>query len=323
MTKSFRPIFAVVIALLVADASLQQAGAQGFNIGGVKIQSNSSSGDDDDDDGSNQSGGRRSRSRNQSNEEVPQGFQQFIPGQGGQSGQGQGGQNYQNQFRRSGQQGNFPNNGQFQNGQLQNRPQDGKNSFTIGNWNGGKWQGTRDAKKWTQAFGGNQQPFSSQWYQDHPKAWKYDNNNSKANIWVGGSLPGLYTWLGWGNVPQQYRAYYGNNVPQFNPAHYGEWYPLGVFSLMAGPGDPGTRMVQLAVDQHGHIAGNYYDMITNSNYSLSGDIRQQSQRASFSLNKNQFVRFRAPVYQLLQPYGTLTVSLPGGDQQWQFVRLEN
>ena len=124
-------------------------------------------------------------------------------------------------------------------------------------------------------------------------------------------------------MPQQYRAYYGNNVQQFDHSHYGEWYPLGVFSLMAGPGDPGTRMVQLAVDQHGHIAGNYYDMITNSNYSLSGDIRQQSQRVSWSLNKNQAVRFRASLYQLLQPYGTLTVQLPGGDQQWQFVRLEN
>ena len=166
-------------------------------------------------------------------------------------------------------------------------------------------------------------PSARKWYKDHPKAWKYDGNNNNANIYIGGTLPGLYGWLGWGNVPQQYRSYYGNNVSQFNRAHYGEWYPLGVFSLMAGPGDNGTRIVQLAVDQHGHISGNYYDMITGSNYSVSGDIRQQSQRASFALNKNQMVRFRAPVYQLLQPYGPITVSLPGGDQQWQFVRLEN
>ncbi len=92
---------------------------------------------------------------------------------------------------------------------------------------------------------------------------------------------------------------------------------------MSGPGDPGTRIVQLAVDQHGHISGNYYDMITNTNYSLSGELRQQSQRVSWSLNKNQFVRFRANLYELLQPYGSLTVELPGGEQQWQFVRLEN
>ncbi|MGD9637015.1 MAG: hypothetical protein AB7G28_03115 [Pirellulales bacterium] len=332
MTNHFRPFCALVIALLASDASIEHAAAQGFSIGGVKVQSksnasnrNQSNEDDDVNNGSNQSGGRRSRSRNQSgdqsNDNMPEGFQQFIPGQNNNNG-GQGGQqNNPSQFRRPNQQGNFPNNGQFNNG-----PQGNQNGFNIGVWNGGKWQGPRDAKQWTQAFGGNQQPFSSQWYKDHPKAWKYDNgnDNNNVNVWVGGTLPGLYSWLGWGNVPQQYRVYYSqNSSSQFNPNHYGQWYPLGVFSLMAGPGDPGTRMVQLAVDQHGHIAGNYYDMITNSNYSLTGDIRQQSQRASWSLNKNQFVRFRAPVYQLLQPYGSLTVSLPGGDQQWQFVRLEN
>jgi hypothetical protein len=64
-------------------------------------------------------------------------------------------------------------------------------------------------------------------------------------------------------------------------------------------------------------------MISNSNYSLSGDIRQQSQRVSWSLNKNPAVRFRASLYQLLQPYGPVNVQLPGGEQQWQFVRLEN
>lgn len=323
MNNHFRSLLLLTVGLLVTQASFHQATAQGINIGGVKIQSNSSNrnqsnDDEEDDNNSNRQGGRRSRSRNQSNnqtgDEIPEQFKQFIPGQGG-----QGGQSNSNQFRRSNQQGNFQNNGQFQPWQQGNQ-----SGFSIGNWNAGKWQGTRDAKKWTQAFGGNQQPFSSQWYKDHPKAWKYDNNNSNANIWIGGSLPGLYTWLGWGNVPQQYRVYYNqNSSSQFNPAHYGQWYPLGVYSLMAGPGDPGTRIVQLAVDRHGHIAGNYYDMITNSNYSLSGDIRQQSQRVSFSLNKNQFVRFRAPIYELLQPYGSITVSLPGGDQRWQFVRLEN
>lgn len=321
MTNYWRILVALTIVLLVVVAVRQPAAAQGFNFGGVKIQSNSSNqsnDEDEDSDNSNRQGNRRSRSRNQSNnqssDEIPEQFRQFIPGQGGQNkpggGQGQGGfNNSRNQ--------------QF-NQQNSKWNRAGDNGFNIGTWNGGKWQGTRNAKQWTQAFGGGQQPFSSQWYNDHPKAWKYDNNNTNANIWIGGTIPGLYTWLGWGNVPQQYRVYYNqNSSSQFNPAHYGEYYPLGVYSLMAGPGDPGTRMVQLAVDQHGHIAGNYYDMITNSNYSLSGDIRQQSQRASFALNKNQFVRFRAPIYELLQPYGSITVSLPGGDQRWQFVRLEN
>lgn len=333
MEKTTRSWCVAWLVLCAVASIASPVDAQGFNIGGVKVQAGGSQSrnSDDDEEGSTQQGNRRSRSNrqnNQSNQDNdensnPQ-FQQIFPGQGG---QGQPGQNNSNRSRRPGQQNQLPGNQQFQNQQFKNQPwngnQSGNQSFTIGQWNAGKWQGSRDANKWTQAFGGNQQPFSSQWYKDHPKAWKYDGGGNRSNIWIGGSLPGVYSFLGWGNVPQQYRVYYGNNVPQFDRSHYGEWYPLGVFSLMAGPGDPGTRMVQLAVDQHGHIAGNYYDMITNSNYSLSGDIRQQSQRVSFALNKNQFVRFRVPLYQLLQPYGTLTVQLPGGDQQWQFVRLEN
>jgi hypothetical protein len=326
----------VVFALVFGSvfAAVNSASAQGFNIGGFNQQSNDDDDDDNRDDnrdddsnqGSNQ-GGRRSRSsrsssNNSGGNNVEDQIQQFFPGGQNNQNQNNQGQGGSNQSRRSNGQKGFPTNQQqFDNWNNGNQNQ---NSITIGGWNAGKWQGSRKVDNWTKQYGGNQQPFSSQWYKDHPKAWRYDgNNNANTNIWVGGSLPGLYGWLGWGNVPQQYRGNYGNNVPQFDRAHYGEWYPLGVFSLMAGPGDSGSRIVQLAVDQHGHISGNYYDMITGSNYSVTGDISRQNQRATWSLNKNQFVRFRAPVYQLLQPYGNVTVSLPGGNQQWQFVRLEN
>ena len=323
MNKLVRWTCVLACAVMIAAVDSRQVAAQGFNLNDLKKQvtnqqqnnQSNQNNDDDDENSSGNQGNRKSKSGNQSNDSDGNQFQQFFPG--GQSGQGQNNQsqNAQSQFRRSNQQGNFQNNQQFQNWQQNNQ-----SSLKIGAWNAGKWQGTHDVKKWTQTFSGNPQPFSSKWYKDHPKAWKYDNN--QVNFWVGGSLPGVYNWLGWGNVPQQYRVYYGN-VPQYNRSHYGEWYPLGVYSLMSSPGDPGTRIVQLAVDEHGHISGNYYDMITSANYSLSGDIRQQSQQVSWWLNKNQFVRFRANLYELLQPYGMLTVQLPGGEQQWQFVRLEN
>jgi hypothetical protein len=81
--------------------------------------------------------------------------------------------------------------------------------------------------------------------------------------------------------------------------------------------------VQLAVDRDGHVAGNYYDMITNSACNVSGDVKRKSQRVNFSLNKNKSITFRAHISQLLQPYGTISANLPGGEQQWQFVRLED
>jgi hypothetical protein len=316
----------VVIALvgLAAAGDGRPAAAQGFNISGVignnknKDEKQANNDDKDNDqnasDNSNNQGNRRSKSNKNSDDKNANPLEQFLSNQGTQSGSNSNNQNSSNKYRRSNQQGNF-NNQQFDNFQQGNQ-----NSITIGSWNSGKWQGSRKIDSWTKQFGGNQQPFSSQWYKDHPQAWKYDNN--KANIWVTASLPGVYGWLGWGNVPQQYQGNYGN-APQFDTSYYGQWYPLGVFSLMSGPGDSGTRIVQLAVDRSGRVAGNYYDMITNSSYNISGDVSRQSQRVQWSLNKNQFVRFRAPIYQLLQPYGSLTVQLPGGQQQWQFVRLEN
>ena len=92
---------------------------------------------------------------------------------------------------------------------------------------------------------------------------------NKSNVWVVATVPGVYSWLGWGNVPQQYQVGY-NNGPRFDPSLYGDWYPLGVYSLMTGPDDVGTRVLQLAVDRRGRINGNYFDMITDSDHSVSG-----------------------------------------------------
>lgn len=191
----------------------------------------------------------------------------------------------------------------------------------FGSWRGDRWEGSRKADHWTEVFGGKQKLFSSQWYNDHPQAWKYNNN--KSNVWVVATVPGVYSWLGWGAVPQQYVVGYGPSE-RFDSSLYGDWYPLGVYSLMSGGDDMGTRVVQLAVDRHGHINGNYYDMITNDNNSIAGEIDRETQRVTFWLNRNPNVHFHASVYRLLQqPYGTITVHLPGAEQRWQFVRLED
>ena len=189
----------------------------------------------------------------------------------------------------------------------------------FGSWKGDQWQGSHKADNWSKAFG-HKKPFSSEWYSEHPRAWKYDNR--KSTVWVAATVPGVYTWLNWGSVPQQYQVGY-NNGPRFDPSLYGEWYPLGVYSLMTGPDDVGMRVLQLAVDRRGRINGNYFDMITDSDHSVSGVIDRQTQRAEWSLNQNPNVQFRASIMRLLQPYGTITVQVPGGEQRWQFVRLEN
>lgn len=200
---------------------------------------------------------------------------------------------------------------------------DGKRELAnkkIGTWHGDRWEGTRKIDNWAVVFGNKQKPFSAQWYHDHPQAWKYESK--KSNVWVVASVPGVYSWLGWGNVPPQFGMNYGP-VEHFDPAIYGDWYPLGVYSLMTGPDDVGSRVVQLAVDRHGHLTGNYFDMIANANHNISGDIDRSTQRAEWWLNRNPAVHFNARIYRLLQPFGTINVELPGGEQRWQFVRLED
>lgn len=333
MSKIFRLGAVLTLAGLVFLASNSRlARAQRFNFGNQN--NNNSNRDDDDrdedkdeDENKNQNQQSNRSSRNRTNEQV----QQFLQGrQGGQNNQNQGQQgqpgnvqqlrrNQPNQF----QDGQFQN-GQFQGGQFQQfRPQEGQQQLRFGNWQGNQWQGSRKVDNWANVFGSGNRPFSREWYEEHPKAWRHDeHDHDHDDVWVVASLPGVYTWLGWGDVPGQGGIRVGTQ-PRVDLSRFHNFYPLGVYSLMSGPGDMGTRIVQLSIDRHGHISGNYYDMITDTNSSVSGEVRRDSQRVSWSVNKNRSIRFRASLNRLLQPYGTVVVQMPGGEQDWQFVRLEN
>jgi hypothetical protein len=318
MSKSFRlgiVLASAVVVVLVADSRITFA--QRITIGGGQGGQNRDKDEDDDDEdenNNNQGGNRSSRNQNSSNEQI----QKFLQGrQGGQNNQQQ--QNNTQQFRnRQGQDQQFQGQGQFQQFQ-QFRPQENQQGgLRFGGWQGNQWQGSRDVEKWAQVFRGGEQPFSDAWYKEHPKAWKHGHDHDHDDFWVVSTLPGVYGWLGWGNAPG---VRLGN--VQIDYSRFHDFYPLGVYSLMSGPGDMGTRIVQLAIDRHGHISGNYYDMIADANYSVSGDVRRDTQRVTWSLNKNKSIRFRASLNRLLQPYGSVIVQMPGGEQDWQFVRLEN
>lgn len=331
--------FANLIVMVSIVLALDQRLAFGQRIvigGGAAESSRNRDRDDDDQDDDkdedegrdNDRSGRTSRSRNRTQEQINQFLQRAQRGQSdksGQSSRGQAGRGGTSDVGNPGRvpaedmerwSGQFPGSAQMQ----LFRPGKVGSDVKFGGWQGDRWSGSRDIQTWSRVFAGGKQPFSQDWYREHPKAWKHDND--RANIWINATLPSVYSWLGWGNAPPQ------QGVTIVNPRsvearHYGQWYPLGVFSLMSGPGDMGTRIVQLAVDRHGHIKGNYYDIITDANYSVSGDIRRQSQRVYWWLNKNDYIRFKVSLARLMQPYGYITVELPGGEQDWQFVRLEN
>jgi len=262
-------------------------------------------------------GGKNSPNNNQNSNQNVQQLQDML--KNGQKNNNNN-NNPQNQYQNSQQFPGNKNNKQYQNGQ-QNGQQGGLQigNVQVGDWQKNNWQGSHKIEYWNKQYNNGPQPFSAKWYDNHPNAWYY--NHPHSDVWVVATIPGVYSWLGWGNnYPQGY--VYDNSQP-FNPDAYGEWYPLGVYSMVTGPGDNGTRIVQLSVDRQGNINGTYYDLVMDTSRQVSGRIRQSSQTVSWSLNSNPQLTFRAPLNELMQPQGVVTVQLPGGEQEWQLIRLQN
>jgi hypothetical protein len=201
--------------------------------------------------------------------------------------------------------------------------------------NKNKWQKQshkdhKELHKWVDNFGGPK-PFSDKWYKDHPKAWHHHHHDH--DDWKYITAAGLVGFLGWqayhsqGPVvvyqPVGYDRLFVNRPGIIIDPNRGEWRPLGVYSLMVGPGDESTRMLDLTVDRFGNIRGSYYDMIADSSYNVAGIIDARTQYAQWSLESNRQLTFYTPIGEMMQPQGYVNVQLPSGQrQQWQIVRME-
>ncbi len=245
--------------------------------------------------------------------------------QGGQFPKSMQGQNFQKQQGFNGQkQGNSPQDLQKQNFKFQgaqNKP----------DWIDKSHHDQKDMKNYVVKFGGPE-PFSKKWYNDHPKAWHYDHHDHN-DTWKYVTAASLVGFLGW-------EAYHPHNtVVVYQPVPYdtlfvsrpgviidpsrGEWMPLGQYTLMLGPNDDSTRMLDLAIDRFGHIRGSYYDMVSGVAHNVAGIVDQRSQYAQWSLESNRQMTFYTPMGEMMQPQGLVYVQLPSGErQQWQLVRME-
>jgi hypothetical protein len=194
-------------------------------------------------------------------------------------------------------------------------------------WQSHHHAGRRDTQNWIIEFGGST-PFSARWYDDHPNAWRHHHrhHDHDDDAWKIATAAGVLRWLGWG-VPVQGGPVVIYDTPPtvvVDPNQPGEWMTLGAYSLLTGPGDSGTRLLELAVDKHGFIGGNYYDMISGASFNVTGRIDRKTQRASWSLESNRQLTFSAPLDQLTQDQGVVNVKFPSGrTQQWRLVRMEN
>jgi hypothetical protein len=189
----------------------------------------------------------------------------------------------------------------------------------------------KDVKNFVVKFGGPE-PFSNNWYKDHPKAWHYDHHDHN-DTWKYVTAASLVGFLGW-------EAYHPHGpVVVYQPVPYdtlfvsrpgviidpsrGEWMPLGQYTLMLGPGDDSTRMLDLAVDRFGHLRGSYYDMVSGVAHNVAGIVDPRTQYAQWSLESNRDLTFYTPMGEMMQPQGLVYVQLPSGErQQWQLIRME-
>lgn len=265
-------------------------------------------------------------------------FQQLLQGgQGGQTIQGQLG-NAQ-QPRRHGQQGTL----QFNNGQqVEQFLHNGQHNHG-GNWQSQQFDRHEALRNWTLGLTGGNQPFTTAWYEHHPQAWHHHHHHDH-DAWQVATAAAVVGWLGW-----QVQPYYNPTIV-YEPIPVetvivedqasdvavnqttattvsdaaDEWLTLGAYTLRTGSGDPGTRILQLAVDREGHVRGNYFDMITNAAHNVYGLIDEHTQQVRWTLESNRQLTFVATLDQLTRSLGVVHVQLPGGErQQWQLVRMES
>ena len=102
-----------------------------------------------------------------------------------------------------------------------------------------------------------------------------------------------------------------------------KWQPLGVFSLVQGDEKTSNTMFQLAVDKNGIIRGNYYDALQGTSTEVYGSVDPKTQRAAWTIGKNQNTVFETGVYNLTKEQTPVLVHF-GKDktQQWLLVRVE-
>ena len=266
--------------------------------GGSNKQSNSDS-------QQNKSGKQQNSSNKQKDGSDKQGSsknsQPVIINNGPQNGQLQNSPPFQN-IQKQQQQNNQKTNNPPPNFQQQFNKDKWQNQNNKDKWQHHSHKDHKELHKWVDNFGGPK-PFSSKWYKDHPKAWHHHHNHG--DDWKVVTAAGVVGFLGWqayqnrGPVivyePVPYDTLFVSRPGVVIDPNRGEWMPLGVFSLMVGPGDANTRMLDLAVDRFGHIRGSYYDMISGASYNVAGITDQRTQYAQWSLESNRQLTFFTPI----------------------------
>jgi len=192
--------------------------------------------------------------------------------------------------------------------------------------------------------------YGQPWYGDHQGAW------SPAG-WAAGAAWSPATWgaiaghCGYGNhAPVSYN--YGSNVTcvggnvvvNGQPAGTAEefsqeaadvaetgtntaasatdqWLPLGVFALVRNEHQHPQLIMQLAINQHGVLRGNYTDEVTDTTLPIHGAVDEPRKRAAWTVGDNKYSVMEAGLSNLTENEVPALIHKNGTTQRWLLVRL--
>lgn len=182
------------------------------------------------------------------------------------------------------------------------------------------------------ALQGRTQPFTADWYAEHPGAWRYAH--PYAGWWGVAGTAGLAAWLGYSigassstavatttaTTAESAAAASATVEKPAEPPSDLEWMPLGVFAT----GPKGTAdahiYLQLAVSRKGEIKGNYYDAVSDATQVVSGGIDRETRKATWTVGKG--ATFETTLESLTQTPSDVTMKTGGATQTWELVQMQ-
>lgn len=180
------------------------------------------------------------------------------------------------------------------------------------------------------ALQGRTQPFTADWYAEHPGAWQY--THPYAGWWGVAGTAGLAAWLGYSigassssavattTATESAAAATATASEASEPPADLEWMPLGVFAT----GPKGTAdahiYLQLAVSRKGEIKGNYYDAVSDATQVVTGAIDRDTRKATWKVGKG--ASFETTLDALTQTPSDVTMKTGAATQTWELVQMQ-
>lgn len=187
------------------------------------------------------------------------------------------------------------------------------------------------------------EPFSPEWYADHPHAWQYEHPH--ADAWVAATWGMAAGWVaGVATTPVPYT--YGETVvyvegappaeaeasEEAQLAHQlsqtthtqdpQEWLPLGVYALVQGDETKAQMLMQLSISKSGLITGTYYNVLSDNSQPLAGSLDKQTQKLAWTIADNDHVVFQTDLNSLTQVETPVLVHYGDGEtHKMTLVRL--